>query len=730
MINRFQIYYQLDSSDCGITCLRMIAKFYGRVLSNEKLRRHSTISREGISLLSLSDVAENFGFHSLSVKTSLDKLIRENATPFIAHWDQRHFVVVYKIKKNKVYIADPSKGKLVLTQEEFLNHWASTVENNSQIGIVLLIKPTPDFYKHKNEITDKSRIRYLFKYLKPYKKLIIQLVLGLIIGSLIQLILPFLTQSIVDFGIANNNLSFIYLVLLAQMVLFVSRMMVDFIRSWILLHISTRVNVSLISDFLIKLMKLSIGYFDSKVTGDILQRINDHRRIEGFLTGHTLNSLFLVFNLVIFGAVLAYYSVKILFVFIFGSILYILWIQLFMKKRRELDNRRFRESSIEQSNIIQLIQGMQEIKLQNAEKQMRWSWEGIQANLFRISVKVLTLNQYQQTGTVFINGSKNILITFIAAYSVIQGDMTLGMMLAIQYIIGQLDAPIEQFVEFIHSFQDAKISLERLGEVHKIPDEQIPDDSNITNLPIDNNIIVKNVFFQYEKPYGEIILNNVSFHIPKNKITAIVGTSGSGKTTLIKLLLGFYNVDKGSILVGTNELNSYSQPWWRDQVGAVMQDGYIFNDTIANNIAVGHYDIDKIKLNHAVKIANIRSFIEELPLKYNTKIGSEGHGLSQGQKQRILLARAIYKNPSYLFLDEATNALDAFNEKIIMNNLSDFFSGRTVVIVAHRLSTVKNADQIIVLEKGSIIETGDHSSLTKMKGAYYTLVKNQLELGN
>jgi ATP-binding cassette subfamily B protein len=556
------------------------------------------------------------------------------------------------------------------------------------------------------------------------------LILSLIFGSLIQLIFPFLTQSIVDFGIANNNLSFITLVLIAQMVLFVSRMSVDFIRSWIMLHISTRINISLISDFLIKLMKLPIGFFDTKMTGDLLQRIGDHNRIESFLTGQSLATLFSFVNLIIFGIVLVYYSFTIFLVFLIGSALYIGWIYLFMKKRRELDHKRFREASAEQSNKIQLIQAMQEIKLQNAEKQMRWEWERIQVRLFKVSIKGLALSQYQSLGTVFINESKNLIITFLSAYFVVKGNLTLGMMLAIQYIIGQLNSPVSQIIGFVQSWQDAKISMERLGEIHNKEDEENPNEQKINILPTDKSLKIENIEFQYTPPHSEIVLKDVSLLIPENKVTAIVGTSGSGKTTLVKLLLGFYNHYKGNILLGDNQLKNYSQAWWRSQVGAVMQDGFIFNDTIARNIAVGQENIDKLRLVEAVKTANIQEFIENLPLGYNTKIGSEGTGLSQGQKQRILIARAVYKNPQYLFFDEATNSLDANNEKIIMDNLNRFFKGRTVVIVAHRLSTVKNADQIVVIEKGEIVEVGTHEHLTNLRGVYFELVKNQLELGN
>jgi len=716
--------------DCGATCLRMIAKHYGKSYTSQTLRKRSYITREGVSLLGISDAAESIGMRTMGVKSCFEKLVTEDVMPFIAHWRQKHFVVVYKITKDKVYVADPAKGKITYTKQEFLKNWISTKVNGEDQGIALILQPTPDFYEQSDEKVDKTKFRFLFQYLRPHKKLIVQLILGLVLGSLLQLIFPFLTQSIVDFGIANNNLNFIYLVLIAQMTLFISRMTVDFIRSWIMLHISTRINISLISDFLIKLMKLPISFFDTKMTGDLMQRIGDHQRIESFLTGQTLGTLFSLFNLLIFGAVLAWYSMKIFFIFLIGSALYIIWIYLFMKRRRELDYKRFQEASSEQSNVIQLIQGMQEIKLQNAEKQMRWDWERIQVRLFKVSLKGLALSQYQQVGTVFINETKNILISFFAAYAVIQGQMTLGMMLAVQYIIGQLNAPINQFITFIHSLQDAKISLERLGEIHNQDDEENIDDEKVAILPQDKSIQMNNIEFQYDKPHGEMVLKGVNLTIPENKITAIVGTSGSGKTTLVKLLLGFYEVNTGEILIGENKLENFSQAWWRGQIGAVMQEGFIFNDTIAKNIAVGQENVNKEKLLEAVKTANIQEFIESLPLGYNTKIGGEGHGLSQGQKQRILIARAVYKNPQYLFFDEATNSLDANNERIIMDNLNRFFKGRTVVVVAHRLSTVKNADQIVVIEKGKIIETGTHKELTKLRGGYYELVKNQLELGN
>jgi ATP-binding cassette subfamily B protein len=728
---KFPHYTQLDAMDCGPTCLRMIAKHYGKNYSLQTLRTRSYITREGVSLLGTADAAESIGFRTMGVKISFTQLIEDVPLPCIAHWKQNHFVVIYHIdKKQNLYIADPAEGKIKLTPQEFKGGWLSTKHEGEEKGICLVLEPTPDFYSANDEKQDKKSFRFLFSYLRPYKKFLIQLFLGLLAGSLLQLIFPFLTQSIVDFGIANRDISFVYLVLIAQLMLFTGRTAIDFIRGWILLHISTRINISLISDFLIKLMKLPIRFFDIKMIGDLMQRIGDHTRIENFLTSTSLDILFSVFNLLIFAAVLIFYSFKIFAVFLLGGILYALWVIIFMKKRKELDYKRFAQLSDNQSNVIQLITGMQEIKLNNCEKQKRWEWERIQARLFKVNIKSLALTQYQQAGSVFINELKNIIISFMAAAAVIHGEMTLGMMMAVQYIIGQLNSPIAQLIGFMQSAQDAKISLERLGEIHDKEDEEDPDDEKLSDLPDKKEIKIKNLSFQYEGPHSEKVLEDINLQIPEKKITAIVGTSGSGKTTLIKLILGFYKPVNGEILIGDSKLENFSQKMWRGSCGVVMQDGFIFSDTIAKNIAVMDEVVDKAKLLDAVKVANIQEFVESLPLSYNTKIGQDGHGLSQGQKQRILIARAVYKNPEFIFLDEATNALDANNERIIMENLDNFFKGRTVVVVAHRLSTVKNADQIVVLEKGKIVEKGKHSELVKKKGAYYRLVKNQLELGN
>ena len=727
---KFPHYQQHDAMDCGPACLRMIAKHYGKNYTLQTLRDRSYITREGVSMLGISDAAESIGFRTMGVRISWEQLIDEAPMPCIAHWKQNHFVVVYKIKKDTVYVSDPASNRIKFPKDEFIRNWATTKEGGEKKGLCLLLEPSPDFYSKEDEKPNKSGFTFLFFYLKPYKQFIIQLILGLLVGSVLQLILPFLTQAVVDKGISNQDLDFVTLILIAQLALIVGRTIVNFIRSWILLHLSTRLNISLISDFLIKLMKLPVAFFNTKITGDLIQRIQDHRRIENFLTTQTLDTLFSFLNLIIFGIVLGIYSLDIFFIFLIGSGLYVGWILLFMKRRRELDYRRFAQLSDNQSNLIQLITGMQEIKLQNCEKQKRWEWESIQARLFRVNIKGLSLQQYQQAGGVFINEVKNVIIIFIAAKSVIEGSMTLGMMMAVQFIIGQMNSPIQQLVNFLHTSQDAKISLERLGEIHNKEDEEDITAPKVSMLPEKADLNLESLYFQYEGPHSPYVLADIDLNIPEKHVTAVVGASGSGKTTLIKLLLGFYPPVKGRIKIGDIYLSNLSNRVWRDKCGVVMQDGYIFSDTIANNIAVSDETIDKERLLHAVKTANIQDYVESLPLGYNTKVGKDGIGLSQGQQQRLLIARAVYKNPEYLFFDEATNALDANNEKIIMENLNEFFEGRTVVVVAHRLSTVKNADQIVVLDRGKMVEKGTHTELTKQRGVYYELVKNQLELGN
>ena len=736
MKSKFPSYIQLDAMDCGPTCLRMISKHYGKHYSLETLRRQSFITREGVSMLGISDAAEHIGFRTSGVMISFEQLMGDVPLPCIVHWKQNHFVVVYGIKKRKkggyrIYVADPALGLVEYSEEDFKKCWLSTKKADEEKGAVLLLQPGPEFFDGNDEKESKTRsLHYFLRYLTPYKSQLLQLVLGMLIVSILQLIFPFLTQSLVDVGIRDGNLSFITLILIAQLVIFVARLSVEFIRSWILLHMNTRINIALISDFLAKLMKLPLRYFDTKMTGDIMQRIGDHGRIESFLTGNSISTLFSFVNFFVFAFVLAYYNLAILGIFLLGNALYVAWILFFMKYRRELDHKRFAQSAGEQSNIIQLITGMQEIKLNNCEKQKRWQWERIQVKLFKIGIKGLILGQLQQVGSVFFSQTTNIIVSFIAAKAVVEGQMTLGMMMSLTYIIGQLSSPIEQFIGFARAFQDAQISLERLNEVHGKEDEEETIENKLTILPDKRDISLEGLSFSYDGADRDYVLDNINLNIPQEKVTAVVGASGSGKTTLIKLLLGFYEPNKGTIKVGETPLSVINPHLWRSKSGSVMQDGFIFSESIAQNIAVGDDHVDIEKLRHAVTVANIRDFIDSLPLGYNTKIGMEGNGISQGQRQRILIARAVYKNPEFIFLDEATNALDANNEKEIMHHLHKFYRGRTVVVVAHRLSTVKDADKIVVLDKGKVAEEGTHEELTALKGKYYELVKNQLELGS
>ncbi|HET6724221.1 MAG TPA: peptidase domain-containing ABC transporter [Chitinophagaceae bacterium] len=775
VIIKFPYYRQPDSMDCGPTCLRMVAKHYGKNISLQTLREKTQIGKEGVNLLSISEAAEAIGFRTHSLKLSYKALTEDAKLPSIIHWRQNHFVVLYKVRRNKLFVADPARGLITFTQQEFKANWISDKEQGKEGGVALLLDPAPAFYENTDEADERQKtglaFKNIFNYIFPYKKLVLQLFIGLGVASLLQLFLPFLTQSVVDAGINTGNIHFVYIVLLAQLALFAGRLAVEFVRGWILLHISTRINISILTDFLIKLMKLPVSFFDSKKTGDILQRMNDHSRIESFLTGSSLNVLFSLINLLIFSIVLAIFNVYIFAVFAIASLLYSLWVILFLRTRKVLDYKRFDVAAKEQGITIQLVQGMQEIKLNGAERPMRWTWERLQARLFKLSMKGLSLNQWQQAGAFFINEGKNIFITFLSAKAVIDGDMTLGTMLAVQYIIGQLNSPIEQMIGFLQSWQNAKISMDRLNEIHTMQDEEPTDmhlqnelppqfakqivggravaiDSylnettdgysahedlvnppTITQFNTNTSILFNSVSFTYPGAGNEPVLKDINLAIPKGKTTAIVGISGSGKTTLLKLLLKFYDPQKGEIKLGNTSLGNISHKTWRSHCGVVMQESFIFSDSIAKNIAVGVEKIDMEKLRHASEIANVREFIETLPLGYNTKIGAEGNGISMGQKQRILIARAVYRDPELIFFDEATNSLDANNESTILRNLESFFKGRTVVVVAHRLSTVKNADQIVVLNKGKIIEQGTHRDLINLKGEYFTLIKNQLELG-
>ena len=722
---------QHDSMQCGVACLAMICRHYGKRYSLEYLDGFCHANVAGVSMLGIAEGARCVGLETSTFAATTDEL-GDIKLPCILHWNQNHFVVLYDISRNggRYRVADPGKGLIDYSRNELESHWISNRTDDGPSGIVMQLEPTEKFYRHDHDRNGEKRsFRFMMGYLRQYKRYFFQIFCGLLLGCLLQLIMPFLTQSIVDIGIRHKDIGFIWLVLLGELMIVVGRTATDFIRRWLLLHISMRINISLVSDFFIKLLKLPMSFFDTKLMGDLLQRIGDHSRVQNFLTGQTLNIIFSFLSFIIFGIVLLVYNRLIFLVFTICSVGYGGWIAMFLSRRKVLDYELFEQQAKNQNRTYQFITSMQEIKLQDCERRRRWEWEDTQADLFAVQMKSLKLQQTQEAGSIFINEVKNILITVLAATAVINGEMTLGEMLAVQYIIGQLNSPVSQFMQFIYSLQDVRISLERINEIHEGRNEETQE-NQATGFAAEKSIAMDNIDFKYDPHALKKTLEGISFDIPEGKVTAIVGASGSGKTTLIKLMLGYYPVMSGSISIAGRNINEYNLKWWRRHCGVVMQDGVIFSESIARNIAVDDNEIDPERLREAARIACIDDYVMSLPLKYDTKIGRDGVGLSQGQKQRILIARAVYKNPDFIFLDEATNALDARNERAIVENLDVFYRGRTVVVVAHRLSTVRNADRIIVLDGGRVVETGNHDSLIERKGAYYNLVKNQLELGS
>ena len=727
---------QKDSMQCGLACLGMITSIYGKAYSLSFLSQYCHASADGISMLGIIQGAKALGLESMAVKISTEQLM-SIGRPCILHWDQNHFVVMYNTEgKGKSFcIADPAKGKYRVSEQELIRHWIyGNGDNDNDRGMALYFEPTDDFFNaddvSEDYFAEKRSFSVLLKYLRSYHRYFFQIFLGLLLACILQLIFPFLTQTVVDIGIHHEDIGFIWLILIGELMIVIGRTATDFVRRWLLLHISMRINISLVSDFFIKLLKLPMSFFDTKLTGDIMQRINDHSRIQSFLTNQVLGAMFSLMSFLVFGVVLLIYDRLVFLVFIIATLIYGLWVTFFLSRRKLLDYELFGQLALNQNMTYQFVTNMQEIKLQDCERRRRWEWEDVQADLFNVQMKSLKLQQTQEAGSIFINEVKNIIITVFAATSVINGDMTLGGMLAVQYVIGQLNSPVEQLMAFVYSLQDVKISLERINEIHEGRNEESAPSAYVSFDNQKKTIEVEAVDFKYDPHALENTISGVSIKIPHGKVTAIVGTSGSGKTTLIKLMLGYYGVSGGRINIAGRNISSYNLKWWRRQCGVVMQDGVIFSESIARNIAVDDNDIDYDRLQQAAMRANIHEYVMSLPLGYSTKIGRDGVGLSQGQKQRILIARAVYKDPDFIFLDEATNALDAKNERAIVENLNEFYKGRTVVVVAHRLSTVRNADQIIVLDGGKVVETGSHATLIENKGAYYNLVKNQLELGN
>lgn len=717
--------------DCGPTCLRMVAAHYGRVFEREHVREICSIGRGGVSLLGITEAAERLGLRSLAVNLAFKVLREEVPLPCIAHWEQNHFVVVCEITRDKVVVADPARGRITYSHAEFCQGWVpqSIGFNENTKGILLLLETTPSFFdRPTGPAREESAVPFLFSYLRPHKRLFRQLGLGVAVVIVLDLIFPFLTQTVVDLGIGNLDLNLIHLLLLGQLMLVFSQVAIDVTQGWILLHVGTRISTSFIADFLHKLLKLPLSFFDTRTTGDIMQRIQDHRRVNTFMTSASLNVIFSLFSFITFAIILAFYDLGILALFVCMTGFSVGWIWLFLKRRRLVDQKRFAVESRENDKFIELVSGVQEIKIQGLERQKRWEWEELSVRRFKINSQTLLLKHGQRIGATFIGQLRNLLITYLAARGVIHGHMTLGMMLSTQYIVGQMASPIQRLIDFMQQAQDARLSLERMQQVYSQKEEEHWSQSLVTTFPANRTLLLRDVSFRYAGAGQQNVLSRINLSIPEGKVTAIVGASGSGKTTLLKLLLSIYRPTAGAIYIGGSPLEVFDTAMWRRRCGVVMQDGFIFPDTITRNITCTTGPINPLVLQAAIQFANLDEFVRTLPQGAETKIGGDGQGLSGGQKQRILIARAIYKDPEYLFFDEATSALDAKNEQVIMDNLREVTRSRTLVIIAHRLSTVRRADQIIVMDRGEIVEHGDHAALVQDRGIYFRLVRNQLEL--
>jgi len=724
ILNRFPFEYQLDTMDCGPACLKIILKHFGKYYSLQILRDLCGITKEGVSLLDLSYGAEKTGLHTLAIKSSIVDLHKKVPMPCIIHWKNSHFIVVYKTSKTRVYVSDPAKGLLSYAYQEFVDGWYKDGEDQ---GVILAVEPMANFMQR--DLEEKTERKKTFEnvlgYFTPYKKSLMTILGVMLIATILQAFLPFISKAVIDVGIQTRDVDFINIVLIANIVIIVSVTLSSAIRDWLLLHIAARINIALISDYLIKLMQLPVTFFENKMIGDILQRAQDHERIRSFILNNSLSVIFSSFTFIIFSIILLVFNQLIFYIFLAGSILYITWVLSFQHIRRKLDWEYFELISKNQSYWVETITCIQDIKINNYEKQKRWKWENIQAKLYHVNLRVLNINNAQNLGAQFIQSVSNLSITFFCAKAVINGEITFGVMISTQFIIGMLNGPLSQFISFIISAQYAKISFLRINEIHQLKDEEDSLTTNCLSVPKHKSLTIKNLTFQYT-PNAPIVLRNIYLTIPEGKITAIVGGSGSGKSTLLKILLRLYNPSYGDVMIGNLNISNISLREWRDCCGVVMQDGKIFNDTILTNIVLGDENIDYERLKDAVRIAHIAEEIEQMPQAYQTKIGEEGRGLSGGQKQRLLIARALYKNPSYLFLDEATNSLDAINEHKIIKALDQAFISRTVVVIAHRLSTIMNAHQIVVMNNGMIVEIGNHEELMNKKGHYYELASKQL----
>jgi len=715
----------MDMMDCGPSCLKIVAKFYGKYYSLQYLRDKCGLTNDGVSFLDLSSSAESIGLRSLCIKCDITDLKTLVVLPCIVHWDLSHFVVVYKLTSKKVHISDPAKGLVSYSHDEFKT---KCYDLDSQTCSVMVLEPQADFKQREvgEKVERKKRIENFFGYFRPFKNSFANLFIVMFVVTILQAFLPFISKAVIDVGIRTHDLNFINIVLVANVTIILSITLSNAVRDWILLHVTSRVNIALVSDYLIKLMRLPVTFFENKSVGDILQRANDLERIRSFIMNNSLNMVFSMVTFLIFSVILCIYNHTMFYIFLGGSICYVTWVLAFLKIRRKLDWEYFDLISKNQSFWVEAVTAIQDIKLNNYEKPKRWKWEKIQARMYKVNQKVMTVNNWQNSGAQCIDSLKNLLITFVAAKAVISGEITFGVMVSTQFIIGMLNAPVVQFISFIVSGQYAQISFLRVNEVHMMPDEEDEDTMNNIALPIDKSLVLKNVSFQYSQ-HTPLTLKNINLVIPEGKVTAIVGDSGSGKSTLLKLLLRLYNPSFGEVLIGGMNIKNISLKQWRDKCGAVMQDGKIFNDSILNNIVLDDEKIDYEKLKNAVNTANISSEIEQLSQGYNTVMGEMGRGLSGGQKQRILIARALYKNPDFLFFDEATNSLDTINEQKIVTALDDVFKEKTVIVVAHRLSTIRKAHQIVVIKDGLVEETGNHESLIAKKGHYYRLVQSQYD---